>query len=241
MPSKVHRPPTIRGDIESIIRKSIEDGGWKPSFRLPAERKLARTHGCSRMTVRLALRDLEAEGLIIRRHGSGTFVADLNPISSVLTIKDIRKEIAERGHRHDSTLLSRSRIEAGPDIAQAMQIAEGSTVFQCDVIHYENGVPIQLEERFVNPRLVPDFLSLDLESHTVSSYLFERAPLTGAQQVVEAVNADVRLAAHLQVVVGAALLLVSRRTTSQGEVASVARLYHPGQAYRLLGVFSTDS
>jgi GntR family transcriptional regulator, histidine utilization repressor len=241
MPAKVYSRPTIRADVESTIRKSIENGGWKPGFRLPAERELAGTYGCARMTVRLALRDLEAEGLIIRRHGSGTFVADLNPISSVLTIKDIGKEIVERGHSHHSTLLSRSRIGAGPDIAKAMHVATGTPVFRCEVIHYENSVPIQLEERFVNARLVPDFLALDLESHTVSSYLFERAPLTGAQQVVEAVNADERLAAHLEVALGAALLLVSRQTTSQGEVASVARLYHPGHAYRLLGVFSTDS
>jgi GntR family histidine utilization transcriptional repressor len=241
MPPKVHSHTTIRADVESTIRRAIENGGWKPGFRLPAERELADTYGCARMTVRLALRDLEAEGLIIRRHGSGTFVADLNPISSVLTIKDIRKEIVERGHKHHSTLLSRSKIEADGDIAAAMQVEPGTAVFRCDVIHYENNVPIQLEERFINPNLVPDFLMLDLEAHTVSSYLFERAPLTGAQQVVEAVNADARLAAHLAVALGAALLLVSRRTTSRGQVASVARLYHPGRAYRLLGVFSTDS
>jgi GntR family histidine utilization transcriptional repressor len=68
--------------------------------------------------------------------------------------------------------------------------------------------------------------------------LFEHAPLTEAEQVVEAVLATPEQAALLDVQAGSALLMVSRRTVSQGEVASVARLYHPGARYRLVGSFS---
>lgn len=56
--------------------------------------------------------------------------------------------------------------------------------------------------------------------------------------MIEAVNADSELAAMLRVPEGAALLLVSRRTLSRGRVASLARLYHPGTAYKLIGRFS---
>lgn len=229
---------TIHRDVKFAIRNAIEDGGWQPGFRLPAEREIAETYGCARMTVRNALRDLEAEGLIVRRHGSGTFVADLRPISSVLAVRDIHDEIIERGHKHHSTVLSRSKMRASAAIAEAMRVEAGSAVFRCEVIHYENAVPIQFEERFVNPSLVPDFLTLDLQSQTASSHLFKHAPLTAAEQVVEAVNADATLARHLHVAIGAALLRVSRRTVSQGQVGSIARLYHPGHAYRLIGAFS---
>ena len=241
MPPQAAVHTTIHADVRSTIRSAIEDGGWKPGFRLPAERELVETYKCARMTVRRALQDLEAEGLIVRRHGSGTFVADLQPISNVLTVKDIHEEIVGRGHRHHSTMLSRSSIKAGSAIAEAMRLAPRTAVFACEVIHYENGVPIQFEERFVNPAVVPDFLTLDLETHTASSHLFARAPLTAAEQVVEAVNADAAMAGHLNVAPGAALLRVSRRTLSQGKVASIARLYHPGHAYRLIGEFSTGS
>ena len=148
---------TIHADVRSAIRSAIEDGGWKPGFRLPAERDLVEKYHCARMTVRRALQDLEAEGLIVRRHGSGTYVADLQPISNVLTVKDIHEEILERGHKHHSKLLSRSRIKAGASIGEAMRVDRASSVFRCEVIRYENGVPIQFEERFVNPAVVPDF------------------------------------------------------------------------------------
>lgn len=225
--------------VKASLRRAIEDGGWKPGMKLPSERQLVEQFGCARMTVRRALDELRGEGLVERRHGSGSYVANLQPISNLLKVRDIHEEIDGRGHKHSSELLRVSRIRAGREMAAAMQLATGTQVFSCRIVHYENGVPIQFEERLVNPELIPDFMDLDLHGKTPSSYLFERAPLTEAEQVVEAVNADTTLAEMLRVAVGSALLLVSRRTLSQGKVASVARLYHPGATFKLVGRFST--
>ena len=228
------------GEVKAAIRAMIEQGGWKPGVKLPSERDLESRFGCARLTVRRALQELQADGLIERRHGSGSYVADLQPISNVLSVKDVHQEIVERGHRHTSQVLSAYRLKATAAIADALRVPRHSNVFCCEVLHLENGVPIQLEERFINPEVIPDFLSLDLTSHTASSYLFARAPLTAAEQVIEAVNAGPALARQLGVVEGAALLRVSRRTVSRGKVASIARLYHPGHSYRLIGSFSNE-
>jgi GntR family histidine utilization transcriptional repressor len=226
-------------DVKAAIRQAIEQGGWKPGYKLPSERELVDQFKVARMTVRRALQELQAEGLIERRHGSGSYVADLQPISNILSVKDIREEIDARGHTHRSVVLLQTSLKASTPIAQAMQCAPGDTVFCCQVLHLENDVPVQFEERFINPEVMPDFMALDLAQQTPSGHLFERAPLTAAEQVVEAVNAEPALAAHLRIDPGAALLRVSRRTVSQGRVASIARLYHPGHSYRLIGVFST--
>lgn len=238
MATESARQKTNYTEVKAAIREAIEHGGWKPGFKLPSERELVEQFKYARMTVRRALQELQAEGLIERRHGSGSYVADLQPISNILSVKDIREEIAGRGHRHTSVVLLQTRLKAGKQIAEAMRCAPDIGVFCCQVLHFENGTPIQFEERFVNPEVVPDFLSLDLDAQTASHHLFERAPLTAAEQVVEAVNADALLAGHLRIAPGAALLRVSRRTVSQGRVASIARLYHPGATYRLIGVFS---
>ena len=107
-------------------------------------------------------------------------------------------------------------------------------------MHLESGVPIQLEDRHVNPALAPDLLAHDFTQVTPSFVLFEHAPLTEAEQVVEAVLATPEQARWLDVAEGSALLMVSRRTVSQGVVASIARLYHPGARYRLIGRFSVQ-
>ncbi|MFT3663976.1 histidine utilization repressor [Piscinibacter sp.] len=225
-------------DIKASIRQRIADGGWQPGMKLPSERELVQQFGCARMTVHHALRELEDEGLIERRQGSGSYVARLHPISNVLRVRDIHEEIAERGHLHVTRVLSVAREKAGAEVAAAMRLRKGSTVFHVRLVHLENGVAIQLEDRHVNPALAPGFMARDFTQVTPSHVLFEHAPLTEAEQVVEAVLADAEQARALEVPAGSALLRVSRRTVSQGAVASVARLYHPGTRYRLIGHFS---
>ena len=224
--------------VKASLKQRIAQGGWQPGTRLPSERELVQEFGCARMTVHRALRELEEEGLIERRQGSGSFVAELHPISNLLRVRDIAEEIAERGHVHTTRVCRVSRDAADPATAAAMRLAAGAGVFRVQLVHCENGVPIQLEDRHVNPALAPDLLAQDFTRVTPSFLLFEHAPLTEAEQVVEAIVATAELARLLDVAPGSALLMVSRRTVSQGAVASVARLYHPGARYRLVGRFS---
>ena len=224
--------------VKASLKQRIAQGGWQPGTRLPSERELVQEFGCARMTVHRALRELEEEGLIERRQGSGSFVAELHPISNLLRVRDIAEEIAERGHAHTTRVCSVSRDAADPATATAMRLANGTAVFRVQLVHCENGVPIQFEDRHVNPALAPDLLAHDFTCVTPSFVLFEHAPLTEAEQVVEAIVATPELARLLDVAAGSALLMVSRRTVSQGAVASVARLYHPGARYRLVGRFS---
>lgn len=224
--------------VKASLRQRIADGGWRPGVRLPSERELVQQFGCARMTVHRALRELEDEGLIERRQGSGSYVAELHPISNLLQVRDIHDEIAERGHVHATRVCSAARERASAEIAQAMRLKKGAAVFRVRLVHLENGVPIQLEDRHVNPALAPDLLAQDFSRVTPSALLFEQVPLTEAEQVVEAVLASDDEARLLEVPVGSALLRVSRRTVSRGAVASVARLLHPGQRFRLVGRFS---
>ena len=224
--------------VKASLKLRIAQGGWQPGTRLPSERELVQEFGCARMTVHRALRELEEEGLIERRQGSGSFVAELHPISNLLRVRDIAEEIAERGHAHATRICGLSSDAADAPTAAAMRLAVGTAVFRAQLVHLENGVPIQFEDRYVNPALAPDLLAHDFTRVTPSFVLFEHAPLTEAEQVVEATLATPALAQRLEVAVGSALLMVSRRTVSQGTVASVARLYHPGARYRLVGSFS---
>ena len=130
------------------------------------------------------------------------------------------------------------REQADARTSAAMRLPKHAPVYRVQLVHLENGVPIQLEDRHVNPALAPDLLTHDFTAVTPSFVLFEHAPLTEAEQVVEAVLASREQARALDVAEGSALLMVSRRTVSQGAVASVARLYHPGTRYRLIGRFS---
>src|SRR3954462_14942468 len=112
--------------VKTSIEQRIAAGGWQPGVRLPSERELVHEFGCARMTVHRALRELEEEGLIERRQGSGSYVAELHPISNLLQVRDIHDEIRERGHAHAARVCRASRTRCDAAIAAAMRMRKGA-------------------------------------------------------------------------------------------------------------------
>src|SRR5439155_23470363 len=141
--------------VKAALRERIARGGWRSGTRLPSERELVHEFGCARMTVQRALRELEEEGLIERRQGSGSYVAELHPISNLLQVRDIHDEIRERGHAHTTRVCLVAREKADARTAAAMRLPRGAAVYHVRLVHLERGVPIELEDRHVNPALVP--------------------------------------------------------------------------------------
>lgn len=86
--------------VKDFIKGRISSGQWRPGDPVPSEAELGAKFGLSRMTVNRALRELMGEGLVIRVQGSGSYVAELDKISSTISIRDIREEIIERGHEY---------------------------------------------------------------------------------------------------------------------------------------------
>src|SRR5215204_6111401 len=103
--------------VKAWIRQHIASGEWKPGDVVPSEATLMERFSISRMTAHRALRELASEGLVTRVQGSGTRVAQLHRISSQLVIRDIREEVAERGHVHSTSVLKVAHEKAGAELA----------------------------------------------------------------------------------------------------------------------------
>jgi GntR family histidine utilization transcriptional repressor len=96
---------------------------------------------------------------------------------------------------------------------------------------------LQVEDRYVNPLLAPDYLAADFAAVTPHEYLMEVAPLQRVEHVVRAVMPEARIRALLNLRVQEPALLIERVTWSRGERASFALLYHPGSRFELRGGF----
>jgi GntR family histidine utilization transcriptional repressor len=225
------------GQVKSFIRTRVASGDWKPGDPVPSESTLMEQFGISRMTVNRALRELANEGIVVRVQGSGTRVAQLHRISSTLTIRDIHDEVAERGHVHSVRIVSKGPHRAEPAIARALSVRTGSKVFHTVLVHLENGVPIQYEDRYVNPAAAPNFLDCDFTQITPTHYLLEHAPLTEASYSIEAWLPSGEEASLLGIHPAEPCLVMHRRTVSGAHVASVARLIYPGSRYAFEGKF----
>ena len=223
--------------VKAFVKTRITSGAWKPGDAVPSETALMAQFSISRMTVNRALRELAAEGMVTRIQGSGTRVAELHRISSRLTIRDIKDEVVERGHTHSSRVLLVATEKAAAPLAKTLSIRAGSNVFHTVLVHLENGVPIQHEDRYVNPQAAPDFLRTDFTQFTPTHHLLTHAPLTDASYQIEACLPGKDIAKLLHIKPSEACLAITRRTVSGAHVASLARLVYPGTRYSFAGQF----
>ena len=223
--------------VKRHILENIGSGKWATSARVPSENDIVKSFGVSRMTANRALRELRDEGVLVRIAGVGSFVADRHAHAHPLEIRSIADEIRGRGHVHRAEVVSLRRIRATAQLAEDFGIAPRSELFCSVIVHFENGRPVQLEDRYVHPKLAPDYLTVDFLQTTPYDYLTRVAPLQEAEHLLRAVMPDERTRKLLAMKRDEPCLLMIRRTWTAGQIASVARLYYPGSRYELSGRF----
>ena len=233
-------PSALYQQVKDFIARKIADGSWKPGDRVPSEAELVAEFGIARMTVNRALRELADQGRIVRVAGVGSFVAQEKPQSTLLQIANIADEIRQRGHDYRCDLISLARIAAPLEVAAALDLRTGESVYSVVCVHFEDDVPVQFEDRFVNPRMAPDFIHEDFEDGTPSEYLVKHVPFDQIEHVVDAVLPTAEQAAHLQMPANQPCLLLTRRTWSAGVPVTLVRCLHPGQRYRLGSRFRAE-
>jgi len=223
--------------VKHFLKEGLGRGRWPPGSLMPSEADLVARFGVSRMTVTRALRELQTEGLVTRIQGVGTFAAHLSKVSSTLTIRDLHDEITERGHRHHAEVHIAREENATAELAKQLGLADGDAVFRTLIVHFENGLPLQCEDRYVNPACAPDYLSVDFTQTTPTHYLLEVAPLWEAQFSIEASRPSAQEAKLLRIARDEPCLVLVRRTVSRGVPITLARLVHPGSRYQIDGQF----
>jgi GntR family histidine utilization transcriptional repressor len=226
--------------VKEFITRKIQDGSWPAGYRLPSEHELVVQFGISRMTANRALRDLVEQGRVVRHSGVGSFVAECKPMSTLLQIGNIESDIKARGHDYRYELLVAERVAASPDVAVWLDLRSGESVFHALCLHYENGKPVQLENRYVNPRVVPDFLSQNLTVLPPSEYLVREVPFDEIEHLVDAVVPTPEQADYLGVASHEPCLLLTRRTWTRGVPVTLVRCLHPASRYRLGSRFKTE-
>nr|WP_099121187.1 histidine utilization repressor [Xenorhabdus sp. KK7.4] len=236
---KITKPVPLYAKVKQSIIEKIHTGEWQPHDRVPSESELVKQFNCSRMTANRALRELTAEGLLFRLQGVGSFVSEPKGQSALFEIHSIADEIAARTHRHHCKVLKLAEVTANMTQAKELGIKAGTAVYHSIILHYENDVPVQIEDRYVNALAAPEYLRQDFHQQTAHDYLSIVAPLTEGEHIVEAVAGDARSCRLLQIEENSPCLLISRRTWSQEHIVSSARLLFPGHRYKLKGRFSS--
>ncbi len=232
------RAPAAFQRIKEHVRARISSGEWKEGDMIPTEAAFTKSFGVSRMTVNRALRELAAEQVVVRIQGAGTFVAPEKVQATLLEIKNIADEIKARGHSHRSELHLLERVTASDQQAAEFGVTSGSPIFHSLIVHFEDETAIQVEDRWVNAVVAPDYMAQDFTRTTPNEYLMKAAPLQGAEYRIEAIMPPQKIAIMLRISAQEPCLVLHRKTHSAGRVASVAIMWHPGKKYRFSGIIS---
>ncbi|MDH7803655.1 MULTISPECIES: histidine utilization repressor [unclassified Rhizobium] len=219
--------------VKTQIKEKIASGEWPLHHRVPSENEMVETLGVSRMTANRALRELATEGVIVRVQGRGSFVALKKRSAGMMGVRNIADEIKERGSSHLPNLILAQTEVCGPELAAALEIEVGSKIFHSIIVHHEDDVPIQLEDRFVNAEVAPEYLRQDFSSLTPNAYLTAVAPISRTEQFIEAAAPQPWECKLLAIGRHEPCLQVRRRTWSSSHAVTSVRLLYPGTRYRL--------
>ncbi len=224
-------------EIKDTISAKIQQGVWQEGMQISSENELAKEFGVSRMTANRAIKDLASEGILTRVFGLGTFVTKQIPKAPLFEIKNVAEEIRERGNLHSALVILLKKEVVSSEVALAMEFPLGAQAYHSIIVHSENGIPVQIEDRYINPSLAPDYISQDFTTTTPNEYLMAITPFTEAEHVIEAVSPDEEAMALLKINSNEPCLLLNRRTWVGSAIASYTKLLHPGSRYRLGGRF----
>jgi GntR family histidine utilization transcriptional repressor len=192
------------------------------------------------MTVNRAMRELTVAGIIVRRQGVGSFVSKTKPQSALLEMRDIAEEIEARGNRHSAEMKVLETITLEKPDAETVGMRAGLRVFHSLIVHRENGNPVQLEERWIDPAVFPNYTNVDFSKVTPYRYLRRSVEATEIEHIIHAVVPNPQARELLEVPEGEPCLLLFRRTWAGNTLATSSQFLFPGSSYALGSRYRLD-
>lgn len=221
-------PIPLHHQLAEALRKAIREGYLKPGDRLPSEPELMARLGISRATIRQAMAELLAEGLIYRYQGRGTFVAPMKFEHPLQRLVSFSEDIRSRGMRPGSRILFFGQIPADPEVAAHLKIPPGKTILRIYRLRLADDQPVGLHDSYVS------YLQLTLQELESMGSLYmllesKGIVLAEAEETIEAIAATPEQGRLLHLPRGTPLLLVSRivYTPDQTPIEFVRAYYHP--------------
>jgi GntR family transcriptional regulator len=210
--SAAELPKPLFVQIREYIAELIISGKLEPESKIASERELSRDLDVSRMTVRRAITELVEEGLLVRRHGSGTYVAKPKITYDVAELVSYDQALVSRGLKVTRQLLEFSEVPASRRLAEQMQVDVGHPLYRVVLLILANRVPIIVEQSFFSCDRCPDLYEFDLERTSVYDLLLQRYKVNigDTEHEIEVVEAAETTAKQLRVDEGFPLLRITR-------------------------------
>jgi GntR family transcriptional regulator len=218
--------------LKRWIENAVREGAAKPGDALPSERDLAIKADVSRVTVRKAVQDLVRDGVLVQRHGSGTFVAGRTqrveqPLSQLTSFTE---DMARRGMSVRAIWLDRGLYLPSPEETVTLGLSAGDRAARVGRLRLSGDTPLAIERASLSSQILPD-------PEAIESSLYAHLEKGGnrpvrAIQRIRAANLGIEDAKLLEVPAGAASLNIERTSyLASGKVIEFTRSIYRGDTY----------
>jgi GntR family transcriptional regulator len=204
-----------------------------PGSIVPTERELTAELGTSRTTVRQALSELVGEGRLVRRQGSGTYVAEPK-ISWPLQMTSFTEQAAAAGYAASTQLLEAGRRRASAEIAERLGLKTGAPVYLIERLRLADGAPMAVETSHLSAARFPGLVTKLRRAESLYRVLSDAYGITpvDAEETIETAPASPREAALLDTDTGSPMLVLSRHSfDAAGEPVEWVRSWYRGDRY----------
>src|SRR4051794_5734365 len=228
------RPGTKQSETRNSVLDLIEQLGVGDA--IPSERQLCHDLGVSRLTVRAALDDLVREGLLVRRHGSGTFVSEPK-IAQELTMTSFTEDMRRRGMVPGSRTLDLRVTPAGAHLGRLLHVSPSEPVVIISRVRLADRETMAIETLHVRESLIPGLTAADLEQQSFYDILQERfgIVIVGGSQTIEPTVTNEEESEALGVPLHSPAFLFERTTrAANGEIVEYVRSIYRGDRYKLV-------
>jgi GntR family transcriptional regulator len=211
-----------------------------PGSPVPTERVLTSELETSRTTVRQALGELVGEGRLVRRQGSGTYVAEPK-ISWPLQMTSFTEQAAAAGYSATVRLLEAGRGKAGEEVAGRLQVRTGAPVYVVERLRLVDGAPMAVETSHLSVARFPGLVRHVRRSSSLYKVLEEQYGVVpvAAEETIETAAASPREAELLGTETGSPMLVLSRHSfDATGAPVEWVRSWYRGDRYTFVARLS---
>ncbi len=226
----VHSAQSLYAQLRDRLKAEILDGSRLPGARLPSESELTAQYGVSRITVRQALNDLQKEGLVVKAHGKGSFVAQPAVAQDLTRLRGLSESLAGEGRNVHGRVLGFKPGKANAEVAAHLGLPRGAGVMQLQTLRYLNREPLSLNHSWMPMAIGERLARADLANRDILSIYENELGLAvhHADLSIGAALATPAQARSLAVEPGSAVLQVERVV----HAADGAALHYEHTVYR---------
>lgn len=196
--------------IHDKIKEQIDKGIWKIGQRLPSERDLAEEFGVSRMTLRQGITLLVEEGILQRKVGSGTYVANTRVQEKMRGTTSFTDIVQLQGKIPSSKLLSYVRTKPSDKEREFLNLASEEYIIRMERIRYADNVPVVYEVASIPERLIQNVPKEDVTNHFFKTLTANGYRIGRSKQTIFARLANEKVAKHLQISKNQAILALKQ-------------------------------